>query len=56
MNTRETSGEMPLTSIKIQMTTRDRLVDLGKKNDSYDTIINKLIDYYEESQGKKKSG
>lgn len=48
MTTETTSGDMPQTSIKIQMSTRDRLVDLGKKNESYDTIINKLIDFYEE--------
>lgn len=48
MNTETTLFEMPLTSIKIQTNTRDRLVDLGKKNESYDTIINKLIDFHEE--------
>jgi hypothetical protein len=43
-----TTDEMSLTSIKIQPGTRDRLVELGKKNESYDTIINKLIDFYQE--------
>jgi hypothetical protein len=38
---------MSLTSIKIQPGTRDRLVELGRKNESYDTIINKLVDFYE---------
>jgi hypothetical protein len=46
---------MALTSIKIQPGTRDRLVDLGKKNESYDTIINKLIDFYERNQDIPKS-
>ncbi len=50
MTNETTNNEMPLTSIKIQMTTRDRLVELGKKNESYDTIINKLIDFYEQSK------
>jgi hypothetical protein len=45
-----TSEAMSLTSIKIQPNTRDRLVDLGKKNESYDTIINKLIDFYQENR------
>jgi len=44
---------MPQTSIKIQMSTRDRLVELGKKNESYDTIINKLIDFYQKTQNVK---
>ena len=52
MTTETTVNEMPVTSIKIQMSTRDRLVDLGKKNESYDTIINKLIDFYEKSNNK----
>ena len=37
---------MPLTTIKIQTTTRERLTELGKKSESYDTIINRLIDSY----------
>jgi len=37
---------MDLTSIKIRPGTRDRLADLGKKRESYDQIINKLIDFY----------
>jgi hypothetical protein len=50
MNTETTIIEMPQTSIKIQMSTRDRLVELGKKNESYDTIINKLIDSFEQNK------
>lgn len=53
MNTETTENEMPQTSIKIQMSTRDRLVELGKKNESYDTIINKLINFYEEHNERK---
>ena len=53
MTTKTTSNEMPQTSIKIQMSTRDRLVELGKKNESYDTIINKLIDFYQKTQNVK---
>jgi hypothetical protein len=37
---------MALTTIKIQMETRDKLADLGKKSESYDTIINRLIEFY----------
>ena len=50
MPTDTTSNEMSLTSIKIQTGTRDRLVEMGKKNESYDTIINKLINFYQEHQ------
>lgn len=52
MTTETTSDEMGTTSIKIQMSTRDRLVAMGKKNESYDTIINKLINFYEQSTKK----
>jgi hypothetical protein len=41
---------MPLTTIKIQTETRDRLADLGKKSESYDTILNRLIDFYKENK------
>jgi hypothetical protein len=50
MNNEATVIEMPQTTIRINNTTRDRLVDLGKKNESYDTIINKLIDSYQNMQ------
>jgi predicted CopG family antitoxin len=38
---------MALTTIKIQTETREKLADLGKKSESYDTIINRLIDFYQ---------
>jgi hypothetical protein len=44
---------MSLTTIKIQTSTRERLADLGKKSESYDTIINRLIDSYLTIQEKK---
>jgi len=47
MDTKTTIQAMSLTSIKIQGETRDRLVELGKKNESYDTLINKLVDFWE---------
>ena len=53
MNTEGTIEQMPQTSIKIQMSTRDRLVELGKKNESYDMIINKLVDFYEHQKSEK---
>jgi hypothetical protein len=44
---------MSLTTIKIQTATREKLMDLGKKSESYDTIINRLIDFYQESKEKQ---
>jgi predicted DNA-binding protein len=35
-----------LTSIKLRRETRDRLKNLGRKGESYDQIINKLIEFY----------
>jgi len=31
------------TTIEIKIPTKDKLVDLGKKNETYDDIINKII-------------
>jgi hypothetical protein len=42
--------EMPsrkgVTTIQLEKKTRDRLMDLGKKGESYDQIINKLVDFW----------
>jgi len=35
-----------LTSIKLRRETRDKLRSLGRKGESYDQIINKLIESY----------
>jgi hypothetical protein len=37
-------GEM--TSIKVKKATRDRLSDFGKKSETYDDVLNKLMDAY----------
>jgi hypothetical protein len=50
MTNDDTIIEMPQTTIRINTSTRDRLVELGKKNESYDTIINKLIDFFEQNK------
>ena len=44
---------MALTTIKIQTETRDKLADLGKKSESYDTIVNRLINFYESHKKKE---
>jgi hypothetical protein len=46
MSGTNTSEEM-ITTIKISTETRDRLADMGKKSESYDTIVNRLIDFWE---------
>jgi len=38
------------TTISIEEETRDRLADLGKKRETYDTILNFLIDSYLEKR------
>lgn len=35
------------TNIQVSRTTRNRLVELGKKDDSYDDIIIRLLNFYE---------
>ncbi len=37
-------GGDELTTIPLRKATRDRLKHLGKKGDTYDTILNQLID------------
>lgn len=46
---------MPRTTISLDMETRDRLKSLGRKGETYDELVNRLIDHYlriEEGQGK----
>jgi hypothetical protein len=35
-----------VTTIQLEKPTRNRLMGLGKKGESYDQIINKLIDFW----------
>ncbi len=35
-----------VTTIQLEMKTKDRLMDMGKKRETYDDIINKLIDFW----------
>lgn len=39
---------MPTTNIRVDLKTRDRLAKLGKYGDSMDTILVRVIDYYED--------
>jgi len=42
-----------VTTIQVRPETRDRLKDLGKKGDTYDEIINRLIDFWLEMSPKQ---
>ena len=37
-------GEEKLTTIKIKLQTRDALKSVGRKGETYDEIINRLLD------------
>lgn len=40
------------TTIRVSKETRDKLADLGRKNDSYEDIILMLINFYESEDHK----
>jgi len=48
----QNTSEM-LTTIKLDSDTRDQLMDLGKKGESYDTILKRLIAHYKEHPPKE---
>lgn len=39
-------GSVPRTTIPLTMDTRDRLKALGRKGETYDELVNRLIDHY----------
>jgi len=41
------------TTVQISIETRDRLMALGKKGDTYEEIIRKLVDALKGGDGKK---
>lgn len=41
---------MPRTTISLETETRDRLKQLGRKGETYDELVNRLIDHFEEAQ------
>ena len=49
MTTAEVLSEDMDTTIRISVETRDELVDLGKKNESYDTILKRLIQFWQDN-------
>jgi hypothetical protein len=45
----DTVGE--ITSVKIRKQTRDKLANLGRKSETYDAIIERLIEFYRKNKG-----
>jgi len=41
-------AEMPRTSVQMSMATRDRIKTVGRMGDSYEDVINRLIDFWEQ--------
>lgn len=37
--------------MKVQKKTRDRLAEFGNKSETFDDVINRLMDFYEKIQG-----
>lgn len=35
-----------ITTIQIRKSTRDKLIELGRKKETYDDLINRLVSYY----------
>jgi len=42
--------EDSITTIKLRASTRDRLMSKGRKNESYDDLINRLLDEREKKE------
>ena len=42
-----------ITTVKVTKKTRERLAELGKKNETYEEIIQKLIQFYNDSRNRK---
>ena len=40
------------TTVRVSTDTRDKLVEIGKKNESYDSLILRLIEYYLQKEKK----
>jgi hypothetical protein len=45
-----------ITSLKVKKTTRDRLGKLGNKTETYDDLLNRLMDSYSKTTRRKRTG
>jgi len=43
-----------ITSLKVKKTTRDRLGKLGNKTETYDDLLNRIMDFYEKNGKRRK--
>jgi hypothetical protein len=43
------------TTLQVTLATRDRLREIGRKDESYDHLVNRLVDVYEQTMEKKTS-
>jgi hypothetical protein len=50
----EKNTEKELTTISIKRSTKDRLMEFGKKGDTYDDILNRVMDGYKHWLEKRK--
>ncbi|MCX6803348.1 MAG: hypothetical protein NTY48_02125 [Candidatus Diapherotrites archaeon] len=48
--------EDKITTIKLRGSTREKLAEQGKKGESYDEILNKLLDIMKEKEQCKRDG
>ena len=44
-----------VTTVKVTKRTRGKLAELGKKNDTYEDIIQRLIEFYNDSRIRRKT-
>jgi len=44
-----------ITTVKVTKQTREKLAQLGKKNETYEEIIRRLITFYLRTRGDKRS-
>ena len=51
MTTSEIISDMD-TTIRVSTDTRDKLVEIGKKNESYDSLILRLVEHYLQKEKK----
>jgi len=45
-----------ITSLKVRKATRDRLAKLGNKTETYDDLLNRLMDSYSKTNRRKRTG
>jgi len=45
-----------ITTVKVRKATRDRLARLGNKTETFDDVINRLMQFYEKNQQTRKEG